>query len=398
MHPLFVFGIARGGTNLLARVLDAHSQVSVALDPMMPIFKYWRNRAIELVAPTLSRPHAPEEPFQDYYFDADGLTMLNAILSASTDIKLRPGDLAGLREDVRLRAGLEAPEFARSLADLQGETLHDVIASLLDLTASEAVARGKAQLSWVGAKEVWTIDFLPALARAFPEARFLVIHRDPRAVLISLLALAERDPSQKAHATSYLRHWRKQVALTQRFLRDDVLSNRLMAVRFEDLCRNPTGHTAELASFLDIAFEPAMLAPSSEDNWQGNSSFGQISAPIDRASADRWRTQITPAHQALAEFMCAPEMQLIGYECDQINHTLSAEIIDSAIAFGRDPGKWRSDSGDVWQDLAWETLRIAMPVTCRDQNVYMRCFLSGPDTDYAARPMKYSKISSAENT
>jgi len=52
---------------------------------------------------------------------------------------------------------------------------------------------------WVGMKEVWIIEFLTPLARAYPEARFIVIMRDPRAVIASMQALARSDPSQLAH-------------------------------------------------------------------------------------------------------------------------------------------------------------------------------------------------------
>ena len=41
--PLFVTGTARSGTNLVARMLDAHPEVSVACDPYFPLFHSLRN-------------------------------------------------------------------------------------------------------------------------------------------------------------------------------------------------------------------------------------------------------------------------------------------------------------------------------------------------------------------
>src|SRR5262249_1395144 len=76
---LFVSGPARSGTTLVARVLSAHTQVEVAPDPALPLFRSLRN-AILRESGLLADPGLP---LQDYYFSAEGLRALDAIQASS---------------------------------------------------------------------------------------------------------------------------------------------------------------------------------------------------------------------------------------------------------------------------------------------------------------------------
>ena len=74
----FVFGIARSGTNLLARMIDRHPAAVCALDPLLPYFKFLRNGIVDLHAPAaLRETFSPNAPLQDYYFQACGPALLD---------------------------------------------------------------------------------------------------------------------------------------------------------------------------------------------------------------------------------------------------------------------------------------------------------------------------------
>ena len=106
-RPLFVLGIARSGTNLLARMLDRHPQVCVALDPLMPVFRSLRNAVILSTLPAADRKgFTPESPFQDFYFDPAGPAMLDALLDGDAGLPLPPDELARLQQAVPERAAL----------------------------------------------------------------------------------------------------------------------------------------------------------------------------------------------------------------------------------------------------------------------------------------------------
>src|SRR5258708_21309211 len=91
LRPLFVFGIARSGTNLLARMLDAHPAIEIALDPFMPLFKVIRNASIAHDTPDELRPgFDPTLPFQDGYKTPRGYKLLDLLLPANLAAPIAP--------------------------------------------------------------------------------------------------------------------------------------------------------------------------------------------------------------------------------------------------------------------------------------------------------------------
>jgi len=381
LRPLFVFGIARSGTNLLARMLDAHLAIEIALDPFMPLFKAIRNASIVNGAPDeLRRGFDPTLPFQDGYQAPCGYKLLDLLLAADLAAPIAPVELPALRAAIAARAGLEAPDIAARAGAIGGGTCRELVASALGIVNS---CRAGAATRWIGIKEVWVLDFLPALARAFPAARFLAIERDPRAVIASLAALAERDRSQHAHAISYLRHWRKNIVLARRFAADFDLAGRFHLVRYEDVAARPTEAARAMADFLALPFDPRMLAPATRGDdagtWRGNSSYDDAEAGISDAPIARWRRSLPAATTSAVEFFCAPEMMLSDYpllSADPL--TASDEIAAYVVRAAADPGSWRSDTGDTAAEMSFEGLRHGLlnrrdPVA--DTDLVRRCFL-----------------------
>jgi hypothetical protein len=381
IRPVFIFGIARSGTNLLARVLDAHSQIEIALDPFMPLFKAIRNATILHEANAAARAgFDPSVPFQDGYQSAQGYALLDTLLASALSAPIAEGGLPALREAASARATLEAPDIAARAGALAGMRCDALMASALDLVAA---CRARAATRWVGLKEVWVLDFLPALARAFPTAKFIAIERDPRAVIASLATLAARDPSQHAHPISYLRHWRKSVVLARRFAEDPTLAERFHRVRYEDFVRQPEATGQRLADFLGVGFEPNLLAPSEARDgratWQGNSSYRGVVKGISNDSLSRWRDSLPDAAIRTIELFCAPEMALAGYRLAGGDPAAPTDAIrDYVERANADPGSWRSDCGDAATELAFEKQRRALLQrrdTATETDLVRRCFL-----------------------
>jgi hypothetical protein len=375
IRPLFVFGIARSGTSLLARVLDAHSQIEIALDPFMPVFKAMRNAILRHEASA-----DPASPFEDFYQSAHGYGLLDILLASDLSAPIAASELPALRAAVAARAALEAPDSAARAGDLAGGTCQALMASALD---SVAACRAGDATRWVGIKEVWVLDFLPALARAFPAAKFIAIERDPRAVIASLATLAESDPSQHAHPISYLRHWRKGVVLARRFAADPVLAARLYRVGYEDLVFRPGTIARQLADFLAVRFEPGLLAPGGNPDgnvpWRGNSSCRTAVRGISNVSLARWRDSLPDLALGATEFFCEPEMRMAGYRLVGVDPgALTDAITDYVERASAAPGSWRSDCRDPGAEIDFERQRRALldrHEASTDTDLVRRCFL-----------------------
>jgi hypothetical protein len=376
-RPLFVFGVARSGTNLLARVLDAHPAVEIALDPFMPLFRVIRNAIIANDTSAAARAgFDPDSPFHDGYQTPQGYKRLDTLLASDLSAPVDPAELPRLRAAVAARAALEASDIATRADRIAGATCRELISSALEIVAA---CRATASTRYVGIKEVWVLDFLPALARAFPETRFLAIERDPRAVIASLAALAARDPGQQAHPISYLRHWRKSTVLARRFAAEASLVERFRLVRYEDLASRPGETARELADFLALPFDPVMLAPATASGvWRANSSYRDTAPGISDAPVARWRHRLPVATIRAVEFFCWPEMALARYPCTSDCPATGSDDIAAYVASAdADPGSWRSDSGDVAAEMSFEALRCGLLErrAPADIDLIRRCFL-----------------------
>jgi LPS sulfotransferase NodH len=346
-NPLFVTAPARSGSTLLAMMLSAHRDAVVASDPFFPLFRSFRNAAIRHADSHAARSVCgPSDALQDHYFSDARIAAMDAIRSASLELPFEPAEWAQLLESMAERAAQASGDLVPFLMELEGaRTYRAMFDRALDLVAR---MRGSEALAWTGAKEVWMIDFLEPLARAYPHARFIVLMRDPRAVVSSMLSMARSDPSQRAHALSYARHCRKFLAFIERFRADAVMSERLHVMTYERLIQNPEGTAHALCSFLGIDFDPQMLDArcyfdySAGTAWTGNSTEGPTRG-IDRGISDRWRTRMDTGARTTVELACWPDMTLLGYEEVQDSPMDAQEVLEFLVADDQRQLSWRSD-------------------------------------------------------
>lgn len=376
VRELFIIGVARSGTNLVARMLDLHPQVDVVLDALLPVFRELRDAVA---------PWAAGGPLPDYY-GPGGPPTLAAALAADLGRAIDRRNSGRLADAVATRARLEA-------ADLEGlqrtlvhqttfaEVIQSVLGSVLD-------SRGGPATRWVAAKEVWTVEYVPALARAFPEAKFVLVERDPRAVLASLLAMGRRDATQQAHTVSYLRHWRKHVALAWFMSERPELSGRLARVGYERLVKDPDVAAEQLAAFLELDDADRLVALSQAPDrvvggaWAGNSSYGPLEG-FDAASVDRWREELDAEARATAECLCAPEWRLsVAGSSGMVPFAPDAAVLRHFIWADAHSGSWRSDGGSVAAALELERRRYAiLSGSDARADAVEECFLSAQVLD-----------------
>ena len=381
-RPLFLTGVARGGTTLVGQVLGAHSAIELAIEPMLPIYRSWRNAICRGSDIGDERPELdPAAPLQDAYFNRDNLAVLQKLLAADLVLPIDRAEWPNLIDGVAQRAQHEAADIVDDLKHVTApDTYRSLFAAVLETMAKH---RGDSDTRWVGSKDVWIIDFFPALARSFPAAKFIVVVRDPRAVIAS--NEVARGQSDYGHPLSYARHWRKLVALSSHFAEDPLLAGRLLVLRYEALARNPESEAQGLCRFLELDFDPAMLDPrqyrdrATGGTWSSNSNFVSTIG-IDPNAADRWKKKITPPLARLVDFVCGPEMGLVGYvpECDPVGLPLDPLVLAYLLESNDESFNWRSDARDPQLDLGNEAVRLALLASetpCPDKPLVRQNFL-----------------------
>ncbi|MCX8045010.1 MAG: sulfotransferase [Desulfobacterota bacterium] len=380
--PLFITGIARSGTNLVGRMLNAHPEIAVAIDPYLPFFKSLRDA---LVIKTLKKPwqeFTPSMALQDYYYTDERIAILDLVQNGSLDMRLEKTQRLVLIEQLANRARIECSDLVGSFAGIEAEEYRVLLTALLNVISQY---RGSTISRLIGFKDLWIIEFFTMLARAYPEARFVAVLRDPRAAAASMLGFKDKDPSQLCHTLSFVRHWRKYAAFIHLY-RSGFFAERFHVVRYEDLLENPVRTARSLCSFLEVPFDDRMLDMSNFYDaatgavWQGNSTFDPVMTDISRHAAQRWRTKLDPRITALIDFVCGPEMQLFGYA--PVYCAFTPEVISGMLEYlienNTESCSWRSDFQDPQQDFALELFRrclLELPDPPRDASLIRRSFL-----------------------
>jgi hypothetical protein len=181
-----------------------------------------------------------------------------------------------------------------------------------------------------------------------------------------------------------MRHWRKSIALNRQRLHDPELAGRFHLVSYESIIRNVEANAYALSQFLDIDYQPVMIALS-EGGWIGNSSYKHDRRDVYKDSLLKWRDQLSDSQIASIEYLCGPEMRLTNYS-SSMPDCISLGALNYLLYSGRETVSWRSDSGDEFADLSGEALRHVLLDACPIDSELMirRCFLFS-ETHHAIR-------------
>lgn len=274
--PIFVVGVARSGTTLLAAMLAAHSRLDCGPESRF----FARLRHLDRAA-------------RGGLLDAAAWPGPAVEFLASLDNQGRPIiELFGLtRDEVRAWLSVRRPSLQ---------------AMLEALVVQHAERRGKAR--WVEKTPRHLLE-LETLRQLWPDARIVRIVRDPRDVALSLAGMPFAGDSLVGNLV--------------RIDQDDRVSGgffahdgRALSLRYEDLVTDPERELRRLCGFLDEAFEPAMLEPgaaaadvAAEHEWWKRS----VAAPLDRSRVGTWRTAMPPEVQRFASLHLAGYLEEHGY-------------------------------------------------------------------------------------
>lgn len=307
--PAFVVGMPRSGTTLLSAMLDAHSQV--AITPELHYFtQHWRmcDEAVRAG-------------------DTDVPRLIDQLLA--TD------EFADLRLD-----GAEVVRVRRLAAN--AATHRDVYSAFLRVYADRS---GKAVS---GEKTPPYVLRIPLLRRIFPEARFVCIVRDPRAV-----SLSWQDAGWRGGPLFHALQWRRYLRAALRA--EALLGDAFLLVRYEDLVRRPREVLERCCAVLGVEFEDQMLS----FHTAGNRNFDPEREPwkrkatmaVDAGNADKWRTDLSPSATRAIELTLSRAMAAQGYPAtgqrvapDQVWGVVQESMLDlprTLRVIGRQRWAWR---------------------------------------------------------
>jgi hypothetical protein len=272
-QPVFVVGVPRSGTTLLAALLASHSRF--AAGPETLFFSFWRGAPQEHI---LADPRWPSRAVAF-------LTSLPAVRGKVHEV------------------------YGRAARDL-----HDFLAArppaacLLEaLVQPRARAAGKAR--WVEKSPVHLLH-VRDIRRIFPHAPIVRIVRDPRDVALSLRSMPWGEQSLLANAY----RWQGMDRASWDFF---ATAANVHTVFYERLVCRPEEELGRLCTFLSEDFEPAMLDTrlaadglAVEGEWWKDRA-GQ---PLDPELVFAWRRGFPEVDRLAFEGICREGLERYGYE------------------------------------------------------------------------------------
>jgi hypothetical protein len=315
-RTIFLTGMQRSGTTLLARLLDDMEQVSLLSQPF-PLLFVEAKRAFLRSLGSEDRYPLGHLFLESRYCAADFARFLKNWRTSSdalAEIFARMDAYSG--QYTRFTPDQLSHAFANLPSDADFAT---VVGSLDRRLARHPDALGS------GSKETVCEELVPHLLdRGFV---CVIILRDPRDVIASLNHGRGQEFGGEVKPTLFnIRNWRKSVAVALAMEEHPLFH----WCRYEDLVRDPSGETARLRQ--RIGLEPARLTADLRDEngetWRGNSSHGERKG-VSTSSVGVYERVLSTSAAMAIEAACLPELQLLGYETSLTRH----EACDRISAF-----------------------------------------------------------------
>jgi len=237
-RPVFVVGAERSGSTMLRLMLDRH--------------------------PGLSFPHQLE-------FMVEHMTDSGEMPDLDTYRELLKDDPVFARSGFRVRS--ELGDYARVVADF-----------LEQKRGLASIVGGTVHRDFHRLRYLW------------PNARYIHLLRDPRAVARSCVAMG-----WDGNLWSAVDRW-LDAEVTWERLAEAIPSENTLTVRYESLVRDPRSELERICTFLNVPFDDHMLT------FHRTSTY----APISRQFADSWR-DLSPFQLSLAEHKLGSWLVRRGY-------------------------------------------------------------------------------------
>lgn len=152
---------------------------------------------------------------------------------------------------------------------------------------------------------------LPRIRSCFPDAKVIVMLRDPRGKFAGHLE-RKRKGGQNFSSFNPIRNWLQTAALIRE---QEENKESVLVVRFESLLRDPEPAMRAVCEFLGVPFDPVVLIPTkSGELWRGNSAVMDKFTAISTTPIDRWKEIMSPREVAWVELHCRAGMLRHGYQ------------------------------------------------------------------------------------
>ncbi len=293
---IFLGGHRKGGTTLLASLLDGHPQLWVYPEDINVLYAYFPRFCQDGYSQKERRQRLERVIFEEFRRRRRRLSYLRAV---------RVEEMREVFFDL-LRG--------RDLADM-GQVLGALARSFREVHPGPG-PEGRGMVL----KETSIEIYAEMLLRKFPSAKFVHLLRDPRDNFAALKAGIENyyhafDDDANTILASLLHRYGLGMRLARLNL-ERFGPERYLVTRHEDVVKDSENQLRRISHFLGIDFHPCLLQPTIMGRpSKGNNLDGLEMNGICDINIGRWPQRITPAEARVIEFHFGGLMESWGYQC-----------------------------------------------------------------------------------
>jgi hypothetical protein len=369
-RPVMITGLGRSGTSLLRNLLDAHPNLLTFSGET----RFWR-RASEAVT------------YQDQV-NYTGYRIFSLLVSLDGGRGPR-WNLSGGKADLQTYLN-----FVTLYDYYIGQMPKHLNTPAKAATAAFYAAQGRKDtqpLRWVN-KAPDDILYKDIILNSFPQTKFILSVRDPRARMASRKLRANRagnmfDLAGQSHHVA--KSW-TEVA--------DVLAaekpDTSLLVRYEDLVQQPEAVMRRIAEFLEIEFSPTMLEPTVYgEPARMKSGYGEktiVPGTVTTSSVDKWRQSVSENEITIIDAYHQFVPNKFGYEIPRVS---AGQFRDAVRQVRQEYSSFPLRTVSPWLELI-QYLRLLPAPLCwlSDPLARFRRFYYGPLEHFFRRVRGKSRI------
>ena len=294
--PVFIGGTGRSGTTVLGDLLNEHSKVRTS-NPTEIKFLANRGGFLDVVFGSMNSQLENREKISIFHYrtyrqraQKDLLQRRERLEEFSEKLWQKWWQIdAPAPHGPGLHAGIEKKDLQEILNDYSRSIKKNPVKQAREFMVSfiDAQRKHKDEKYWAETTPM-NISYSHRLIKLFPEAKFIVIRRDPRDVIASLLT-KDWGPNSPLEGVEWIE---SRLKADHEALKS-VPHNQVLFINLEDLVTNsPQESYNQILSFLQLQDEPAMR------------TFHTVNMTAENASSGRWRNEIdTPEFGAAIDAM-----------------------------------------------------------------------------------------------
>lgn len=297
MSNIFITGMSRSGTTLLAKIIDSFPDTSILQQPTPFFFRQCKKHFFnEINYPETY--YVLNDYFKENYFTIEDVTdfIENYSLNKKriSEIFMEMKDFSGQITKLNYK------EFFNNLEE-ETEFIN-FFKLFLDNFIKKDINKGF--------KEIQCEEFIPSFIKK--GWKTVLIIRNPFDVISSIqYGKGSQYIGQKRPTLFHIRNWRKSANMGILFSED----KNFLVIKYEDLISDFEKSYIKLKQFLKIpdsndSFENIK---KSINNWSGNSSFEKDTKGINTKTLNRYKNVLPEDMVKYIEKLCLPELKFYGY-------------------------------------------------------------------------------------